>query len=154
MEGDGPGLAFADMSLSDSQRAFLEQNHQAAMITVGQDGRPRVARVGVCMVDGNLWSSGTQARVRTNRLRRDPRCTVFVFDSGWGWLALDTTVRVLDGPDAPELSLRLFRLMQNRPDGPLSWFNGELSPEDFLRAMEDEQRLIYQFEIIRGYGTQ
>jgi len=140
------------MPLSDSERSFLEQHHQAAMITVGADGRPRAARVGVCLVDGMPWSSGTQTRVRTRRLRQDPRCTLFVFDPGWSWLALDTTVRLLEGPDAPELNLRLFRLMQDRPTGPLSWFGGELSPEDFLRAMEEEQRLIYEFEVVRGYG--
>jgi hypothetical protein len=140
------------MSLSESQRAFLELHHQAAMITAGRDGRPRVARVGVSLVDGKLWSSGTRDRVRTKRLRQDPRCTLFVFDAGWSWLALDTTVRILEGPDAPELNLRLFRLMQDRPAGELSWFGGELSGEDFLRTMAEEGRLIYEFEVIRGYG--
>ena len=122
------------------------------MITVGRDGRPRVARVGVNLVDGKLWSSGTQGRVRTRRLRQDPRCTLFVFDTGYGWLALDTIVGILDGPDAPELNLRLFRLMQNRPTGSLSWFAGELGPQEFLRTMAEEQRLIYEFEITRSYG--
>jgi len=140
------------MALSESERAFLERTHQAAMITVGRDGRPRVARVGVNLVDGKLWSSGTQGRVRTRRLRQDPRCTLFVFDTGYGWLALDTIVGILDGPDAPELNLRLFRLMQNRPTGSLSWFAGELGPQEFLRTMAEEQRLIYEFEITRSYG--
>ena len=84
------------MALSESERAFLERTHQAAMITVGRDGRPRVARVGVNLVDGKLWSSGTQGRVRTRRLRQDPRCTLFVFDTGYGWLALDTIVGILE----------------------------------------------------------
>jgi hypothetical protein len=61
-------------------------------------------------------------------------------------------VRILEGPDAPELSVRLFRLMQNRPTGNLSWFGGELSPEDFRRTMAEEQRLIYEFDITRSYG--
>jgi hypothetical protein len=59
---------------------------------------------------------------------------------------------MLDGPDAPELNLRLFRVMQGRPIGPLSWFGAELDEEDFLRAMVDEQRLIYEFEVQRAYG--
>ncbi len=140
------------MNLSESQRAFLDSHSAAAMITIGRDGMPRVARVGFKLVDGRLWSSGTQDRVRTNRLRRDPRCTLFVFDPGWSWLALDTTVRILEGPDAPELNLRLFRLMQNRPTGNLSWFGAEYSEEEFLRVMKEEKRLIYEFEVIRGYG--
>jgi PPOX class probable F420-dependent enzyme len=140
------------LNLSESQRAFLELHHTAAMITVGRDGTPRVARVGVALVEGKLWSSGTRDRVRTARLRRDPRCTLFVFHAGWSWLALETTVRILDGPDAPESNLRLFRKMQNRPTGNLTWFGKERSPEEFLRGMVEERRLIYEFEIIRGYG--
>jgi uncharacterized pyridoxamine 5'-phosphate oxidase family protein len=85
------------MNLSESQRTFLENNHSAAMTTIGHDGTPRSVRVGVALVDGKLWSSGTQDRVRTARLRRDPRCTLFVFDAGWQWLTLDTIVRILDG---------------------------------------------------------
>src|SRR5688572_14688819 len=123
------------MLLTESQLAFLAAHSSAAMITVGVDGLPKVARVAVAMVDERLWSSGTADRVRTARLRRDPRCTLFVFDAGFGWLALETLVRVLDGPDAPELNLRLFRVMQKRPTGPLAWFGGELSDEEFRQAM-------------------
>ena len=140
------------MSLSDNQRAFLESQHSAAMTTIGRNGTPRTVRVGVALVDGKLWSSGTQDRVRTSRLRRDPRCTLFVFDAGWRWLTLDTTVQILDGPDTPALNLRLFQQMQNRPTGVLNWFGRELSPDEFLQVMVEEKRLIYEFEVIRGYG--
>src|SRR4029450_13989287 len=105
------------MSLSEQDLDFLANNHSAAMITVGRDGAPKAARVGVALVDGKLWSSGTADRVRTRRLRRDPRCTLFVFDTGFAWLALETSVTILDGSDAPERSLRLFRVMQDRATG-------------------------------------
>jgi PPOX class probable F420-dependent enzyme len=140
------------MNLTDQDIDFLTRHHAAAMITVGRDGTPKVARVGVALMDGKLWSSGTADRVRTDRLRRDPRCTVYVHDSGYAWLALETSVRILDGPDAAELNLRLFRTMQGKPSGPLSWFGGELTEDDFLRAMVDEGRLIYEFEVDRTYG--
>jgi PPOX class probable F420-dependent enzyme len=140
------------MSLTDQDIDFLTSHHAAAMITVGRDGTPKVARVGVALMDGKLWSSGTADRVRTDRLRRDPRCTVYVHDSAYAWLALETSVRILDGPDAAELNLRLFRTMQGKPSGPLSWFGGELTEDDFLRAMVDEGRLIYEFEVDRTYG--
>lgn len=140
------------MPLSEKQRAFLENNHSAAMITIAQDGTPKAVRVGVDLVDGKLWSSGTQDRVRTARLRRDPRCTLFVFDPKWNWLTLETTVRILDGDDAPALNLRLFRHMQNRPTGPLSWFGAKLSEADFLQKMAEDKRLVYEFQVSRGYG--
>jgi uncharacterized pyridoxamine 5'-phosphate oxidase family protein len=138
--------------VSADDLAFVADNHAAAMITVGSDGRPKVARVGVALVDDKLWSSGTEGRTRTNRLRGDPRCTLYVHDTGFSWVALETTVAILDGPDAAEHNLRLFRIMQNQPSGPLSWFGGELEEDAFLQTMRDEQRLIFEFEITKTYG--
>jgi hypothetical protein len=140
------------MALSPPEVEFLRQHHSAGMITVARDGVAKVVRIGVVLVDGKLWSSGTQGRVRTQRLRRDPRCTLFVFEPGFAWLGLETTVNLLEGPDAAGLSLRLFRQMQNKPTGPLRWFGRELGEEDFLRTMTEEQRLIYEFEVHRSYG--
>ena len=140
------------MNLTESELKFLSANHSAAMITVTPDGVAKVARVGVALIDGKLWSSGTQGRVRTRRLRQDPSCTLYVHDSAFGFLALESTVTILDGPDAPELNLRLFRQMQGKPTGPLSWFGGEFEEADFLAQMKAEERLIYQFEPHRTYG--
>jgi hypothetical protein len=61
-------------------------------------------------------------------------------------------VTILDGPDAPRLNVALFRQMQRRPTGPLTWFGGELDEEDFLAQMAAEGRLIYEFEPHRSYG--
>jgi hypothetical protein len=73
--------------LGEAPRLFLERNHSAAMITLARSGFPRPVRVGVALVDGKLWSSGIQ----------------------------ETTVSILEGPDAPIQNLQLFRVMQNRP---------------------------------------
>jgi hypothetical protein len=140
------------VSLSEHDVEFLRENHAAAMITVGDDGRPKAARVGVALVDGKLWSSGTQDRIRTRRLREDPRCTLYVHDQGFAWRAFETDVTILDGPDAPQLNLALFRLMQDRPTGPLSWFGSELDEQRFLQTMSDEQRLIYELDVHHSYG--
>ncbi len=140
------------MSISEADLAFLADNHSAAMITVGADGSAKVVRVGVALVDGRLWSSGTQDRIRTPRLRTDPRCTLYVHAEGFSWLALETTVTILDGPDVVDLSVRMFRDMQGRPDGPLSWFGGELSEEDFRTTMVTEGRLLYEFDVHHSYG--
>ena len=140
------------MTLTERDIAFLEDHHAAAMITVAGDGVARTARIGVALVDGKLWSSGTRDRVRTKRLRRDPRCTLFVFDPGFAWLTLETDVTILDGPDAPQLNVRLFRNMQDKPAGPLSWYGRDLDEAEFLEAMVEEGRLIYEFEVRRSYG--
>jgi hypothetical protein len=140
------------MALSDRDIEFLRDHHSAAMITVAPSGVAKAARVGVALVDGKLWSSGTQGRVRTRRLRSDPRCTLFVFDSRAASLTLETTVTILEGDEAPRLNLRLFREMQGRPTGPLSWFGGDIAEDEFLRAMVDEERLVFEFAVHRAYG--
>jgi PPOX class probable F420-dependent enzyme len=132
------------MGLSERDREFVANNRSAVMVTLKADGTPHVARVGVGLVDGRLWSSGTQGRLRTKHLRRDPRCTLFVFsdEHRYQWLGLETTVTILDGPDAPDLNLRLYRELAGEPD----------DVDEYLAAMVLEERLIYEFEVGRTYG--
>jgi len=123
------------------------------MITLRHDGTPVSARVGVVLVDGKLWSSGTQGRVRTRWLRHDPRSTLFVYDAnGYGFLNIESRVKILEGPDVPQLSLKLFRAMQKNPTGHVRFNGKEMSDEEFLQTMVDEQRLIYEFEPTRISG--
>ena len=145
------------MMMDDAALAFLDTNHSAAMTTLRRDGTPHAARVGVAVVEGKVWSSGTQQRVRTGHLRRDPRSTLFVFDGTWRWLTLECRVSILDGADAPRQNLRLFQVMQRDlspapPPGKIMWFGAERTIDEFLQIMVDEQRLIYEFEVERSYG--
>jgi hypothetical protein len=142
------------MDLSDKQEAFLGKNHGAAMVTLRADGTPHAVRVGVALVDGKIWSSGVPGRARTKYLRRDPRSTLMVFEAGYGYLTIESRVTILDGPDAPELNVRLFQVMQSgRPDqNVLNWNGKPLGLDEFLQAMRDEQRLIYEFAPLRAYG--
>jgi hypothetical protein len=140
------------VTLSDHDAEFLDRQHSAAMITIGGDGLPKVVRVAVVRIDGKLWSSGTEDRVRTRRLRRDPRCVLYVYDAGAGWVAMETTVTILDGPDVPQQSVRMFRHLQGKPEGPLSWFGDQLDEQAFVQRMIDERRVIYEFAIDRSYG--
>ena len=126
------------------------------MVTLRGDGTPHVVRVGVALVGEKLWSSGVPSRLRTAHLRRDPRCTLFVFDQAYNYLSLETSVTILDGPDAAEMNVRLFTEMQKamqRPPGILFWNGQPLAEDQFLQTMRDEQRLIYEFaEPTRVYG--
>jgi hypothetical protein len=141
------------MELDDKQRAFLQDHHGAAMITTARDGTAKAVRVGVALVDGRIRSSGTLDRVRTKRLRRDPRSTLFVFDPGPRFLTIEATVTIFDGEDAPRNNLELFRVMQGRPEGPLNWYGEDLEEDAFLARMVSEGRLVYEFEPVRNYGT-
>jgi PPOX class probable F420-dependent enzyme len=131
--------------VDDKVRQFLEKNHHAVMTTVKKDGSPHVAMIAVGLVDEKLWSSGTQTRVRTKHVRRDPRSTLacLVRGNAYEWLALETTVTILDGPDAPQLNLRLYKAITGKDPDDL---------DEYLEAMVNEQRLIYEFEIHKAYG--
>ena len=138
-------------------RSFLEANQSAAMTTLRANGTPHVARIGLGMLDGRIWSSGTQTRLRTKHLRRDPRATLFVFEAGYRWVALETTVTILEGPDVPNQTLRFMRALQDDLDtkpapGHVMWFGQEKTEEEFLQIMVEEQRLIYEFDVTRAYG--
>ena len=130
--------------MDDKVRRFLEDHHDAVQTTTKKDGTPHVARIGVGLVDGKLWSSATQDRVRTKHLRRDPRCALMVMgDNRYEWMGLETRVTILDGPDAPQLNLKLYRSLAGEPD----------DLDEYLEAMVAEQRLIYEFGIRRTYGS-
>lgn len=143
--------------MNDAALAFLDKNHSAAMTTLRAEGTPHSVRIGVAVVDGKIWSSGTQGRLRTKHLRRDPRSTLFVFDNAWRWLTLECSVNILDGVEAPQQNLRLFQVMQQDqsppPDpGKVLWYGAERTVAEFLQLMKDEGRLIYEFEVTRAYG--
>jgi PPOX class probable F420-dependent enzyme len=131
--------------MDERVRDFLARNHFAVMTTIKPDGAPHVAVVGVGLVEGKLWSSATQTRVRTGHLRRDPRATLCVIDrrNPWSWVALESEVAILEGEDAPRQNLALYKVI--RGEGPED-------EEEYLRAMVEEQRLIFEFRITRSYG--
>ena len=124
---------------------FLQDHHGAVMTTLKKDGTPHVARIGVGLVDGKLWSSSTKTRVRDGHVRRDPRSTLCVLHSKtpYQWLGIESRVTIHDGPDAPEKNLTLYRTLAGEPD----------DVEEYLEAMVKEQRLIYEFSIERTYGS-
>jgi hypothetical protein len=113
--------------------------------------------VGVGIIDGRLWSSSTQTRLRTKHLRRDPRSTLLIFDPQWLYLTLECRVTILDGRDAPQMNMRFMKAMQQKQNmpveaGKVSWFGRQLTEGEFLETMVQEQRLIYEFDVLRHYG--
>ena len=147
------------MDMLDSKvTEFLEKNHPAAMVSLRPDGTPHVARVAIGLLEGRLLSSGTQTRLRTRFLRRDPRCTLFVFDSQTAgsprWLGLETWVTILDGPDVPDISLRFFRALQglSGESDTITWYGQPRTIDEFRKLMVEDQRILYEFDVQRWYG--
>lgn len=144
--------------LAEADQRFLEDHRMAAMITVGADGWAKAVKMEPAVVDGRLWSVGHQDKVRTRRLRRDPRATLCYDGAGPSWLTVEAVVTILDGPDVPQQLVRLMRVRLGRPTGPLSWHgdNGidvDLDEDAFVRTMIEESCLIYEFDVQRVYGN-
>lgn len=147
-------------------RAFLAVNHLATLTTHRPDHVPHSAHITVGLVGGRLWSSGTERRMRTVFMRLDPACTLLIFPArsdghatyhhgtpGAVWLGIEAHVEVLDGPEVPDQTVELLRVLQPQaPAGMLRW-QGALRPEAEVReAIRTEGRVIYDFEVIRAYG--
>lgn len=130
--------------MDDRVRGFLESHHAAVMTTLKADGTPHVARVGVGLVGGKLWSSSTQDRVRTRHLRRDPRATLAVLDysNAYRWMGLETRVTIRDLATAVDDNLALYRVLAGEPD--------DLG--EYRAAMVAERRIVYEFAVERAYG--
>jgi hypothetical protein len=144
--------------LAEADQRFLEDHQIAAMVTVSTGGWAKAVKMEPAVVDGKLWSVSHAHKVRTRRLRRDPRATLFYDGEGPAWLALEAVVTILDGPEVPSHLVRLMRVRQGRPAGPLAWHgdNGidvELDEDDFVQTMASEGCVIYEFNVQRVYGN-
>jgi hypothetical protein len=146
--------------MDEQLKAFIESNQDAAMVTLREDGTAHMARIEVTVIDGRLWSSGGATLVRTRNLRRDPRCSLFVFAPHPHWVGLETTVTMLDGPDAPDLHVHLMREKHKdiAREGMILAYDYELerdrpyTEDEYLEHVRARQRLIYEFNIHRAYG--
>ncbi len=148
--------------MTDAQGAqFAARNPDAAMITLRADGTAHMARIELAVLDGEVWATGSPALVRTKNLRRDPRCSLFVFGPHPHWLGLETYATIHDGPDAPSLLVRLLRARHGdvTPPGTVLAHDDRLGrdrpwPEaDYLEHAREQGLLAYGFSIRRSYGN-
>ena len=131
------------------------------MITLRADGSAHMARVEIAVADGHIRSTGSPTLTRTRNIRRDPRCSLFVFGPHPHRLGLETEVTILDGPDAPEL---LFEFMAARhddtaPPGMVIAHDDQLgrdrpcSHDEQIEQLKREGRFVYELRVLRAYGN-
>jgi hypothetical protein len=60
----------------------------------------------------------------------------------YSWLGLETLVTIHDGDDAVDRNLALYRVLAGEPD----------DLEEYRSAMVRDERLVYEFEVLRAYG--
>ncbi len=163
-----PGLAFKSASTAslvamttqpnDAAISFIAAHPHAAMITVGGDGRPRAVKIEAAMVDGVLESASHADKLRTRRLRRDPRCSLYFADEQHAWLSLDVGVTIIDGEAAARALVRFFRVRDERPTGPLDYHSDRshhlgLSGSELEEVLAAEEAVLFRFTVERQYGN-
>jgi hypothetical protein len=148
----------APSDLSPTDRDFISVHPHAAMITVSTDGRPKAVKMEAAVVDGCLESASHADKVRTRRLRLDPRCTLYFADDEHRWLSVEAESEIIEGPDAPALLLRYFRVRDGRPTEPLDYHSDRshftnLDDAAFQKVMADEGAVLYRFSVTKTYGN-
>jgi PPOX class probable F420-dependent enzyme len=132
-------------ALSEQHRAFLAANHSAVMATVDDRGRPHAVPALCALIDGRLWSSGTDLRVRTRYLEARPYASLTVLGKGFfgEWLSVSGPVEIRRDRRVED-NLRLYRAVTGRDPDDL---------EEYRAAMVAERRLVYVLTPERVYPS-
>jgi PPOX class probable F420-dependent enzyme len=77
-------------TLTENQRAFLEEPFYGSATTLRADGSPHSTVVWVDVDDEGVMFNTAESRAKVRHLRRDPRLSLMVIDSSdpYRWLAI------------------------------------------------------------------
>ena len=125
----------------DEARAVVAKQHYAVLATLRQDGTPQMSPV-AATVDGQgrVVVSTRKTAFKVRNLYRDPRAWLCVLSDGFygRWIQVGGSVRIVELPEAMEGLVDYYRRVSGEhPD----W-------DDYRAAMEREQRVLLQIELI------
>jgi len=119
---------------------FIAANNNGTLASIDPKGFPHLSIVTAGVVEGHLWVSATQTRMKARHVRANPNVT---FLAGMGpWAAIEGTARIDDAEGIGERLRLHYRIISGEhPD----W-------ADFDRAMIADQRLLIDVTPVRAYG--
>ena len=123
-------------------QSFLAERHQGVLVTLRADGRPQSSNIAFAFADGVARISVTDGRAKTKNLRRDPRAVLHVTgESFYQYVSATGTaelspVSTEPGDATGQELLELHDAVSAEPHS---------DPDDFFRAMVDDQRLVIRF---------
>ncbi|HEY5696914.1 MAG TPA: PPOX class F420-dependent oxidoreductase [Acidimicrobiales bacterium] len=123
-------------------QSFLADRHQGVLITLRADGRPQSSNIAFHFADGVARISVTDGRAKTKNLRRDPRAVLHVTgESFYQYVSATGTaelspVSTEPGDATGQELLELHDAVSADPHP---------DPDDFFRAMVEDQRLVIRF---------
>ena len=123
-------------------QSFLADRHQGVLVTLRADGRPQSSNIAFNFADGVARISVTDGRAKTRNLRRDPRAMLHVTgESFYQYVSATGTAELSpvstepgDATGQELLELHDAVAAEPHPD-----------PDDFFRAMVEDQRLVIRF---------
>ena len=123
-------------------QSFLAERHQGVLVTLRADGRPQSSNIAFDFADGVARISVTDGRAKTKNLRRDPRAVLHVTgESFYQYVSATGTaelspVSTEPGDATGQELLELHDAVSAEPHS---------DPDDFFRAMVEDQRLVIRF---------
>jgi PPOX class probable F420-dependent enzyme len=127
---------------ADAAQSFLSDRHQVVLITLRADGRPQSSNIAFHFADGVARISVTDGRAKTKNLRRDPRAVLHVTgESFYQYVSATGTadlspISTEPGDATGQELLELHDAVSADPHP---------DPDDFFRAMVEDQRLVIRF---------
>jgi PPOX class probable F420-dependent enzyme len=95
------------MSLTDEQRAFLDELNFAVVATINPDGSPQLTTIWYVRNGDDLLFNTAAGRVKDRNLRRDPRLSATILSSDGHRFLTIKGVAVLDDASGQEVIRRL-----------------------------------------------
>ena len=139
------------MELTDKQKDFLSENHNAVCTTFRRNGAAQLSIVTSGLYGGGGAAFTTTAdRAKHRNLARDPRCTLLVSHADWRpFLVLEGNATVLSQDNTPAEELRVaFREVFRAASGKEhpNW-------DEYDRVMVEDRRVIVIVTPEHVYGT-
>jgi PPOX class probable F420-dependent enzyme len=123
-------------------QSFLAERHQGVLVTLRADGRPQSSNIAFAFADGVARISVTDGRAKTKNLRRDPRAVLHVTgESFYQYVSATGTAEL--SPVSTEPGDATGRELLELHDAVSAEPHSD--PDDFFRAMVDDQRLVIRF---------
>ena len=138
------------MELTDKQKDFLSENHNAVCTTFRRNGAAQLSIVTSGLYGGAAAFTTTADRAKHRNLDRDPRCTLLVSHADWRpFLVLEGNATVLSQDNTPAEELRVaFREVFRAASGKEhpNW-------DEYDRVMVEDRRVIVIVTPEHVYGT-
>ena len=125
-------------TLSETAKAFLNENHQAVLATINKNGTPQLTTMWYFFEDNGTIVMNTQIHLqKTKNMRRDPRVAVNVED-GLRYVSINGTVEIIDDQEVIQQDLK--RLVERYVDG-------EENRQKYLATFFQQQRFALHIKI-------